>query len=161
MWGQRLGPDASCLAIDRKARIAGSAEFGHTRVRCTSRMFMYVYIHLSIYPSTDLSVRLSIYPSIRLSVYPSIRLSVYPSVYLSIYLSIYLAPSLSLSLYVCMYVCVYIYIYIYIHADIHTSIHLYIRPRSRTSDDQGGVKNLEAPGAVRTCWLSRNILAWS
>ncbi len=67
-------------------------------------IYLSIYIHLSIDPSSYLSIDLSIYLSIYLSIdpstYESINLSIYLSIYLPNYLPIYLSLYLSQSIYV-------------------------------------------------------------
>ena len=78
-------------------------------------------IHLSIYPSINLSIYLSIYPSINLSIYLSAYLSIYPSIYLPIYQSIH--PSIYLSTHLSIYLPIYLSIYPSINLPIYLSIY--------------------------------------
>jgi hypothetical protein len=66
---------------------------------------IFLYIHLSIYPSFYISIflyiHLSIYPSFYISIFQSIHLSIYPSFYISIFLYIHLSiyPSFYISIF--------------------------------------------------------------
>ena len=85
-------------------------------------------MNLSIYPSIYLFIHLSVYHSVQLSTHPSMNLSIYPSIYLFIHLSVYHSVQLSIyrSIYLSIYPSLYLSIFLSVHPSIYLSIYLSI-----------------------------------
>ena len=91
-----------CLGSSLRRRV-GKSGFNHQQ---------WLYIYLSIDPSSHPSIHPSIHPAILPSIHPSIHLSIHPSIYPSIHP--FFHPS------------IYLPIHSSIHPAIHQSIHIYM-----------------------------------